>query len=100
MTHNPIPGQAEENKRILKELDDQKRQLKMKAQGAPVQTQQRPVTLDSVTMGGSSRHNHNRQALHEASVGSFGFYISTDSQFGNPILAVLPRIEPEKKTPP
>lgn len=32
MAHSPAPGQSEENKRILKELEDQKRQIKMKTQ--------------------------------------------------------------------
>ncbi|KAF6025255.1 INIP [Bugula neritina] len=104
MSHSS--GQTEENKRILKELEDQKRKFAMKSQhnipssGIPVTTQPRPITLESALFpGASNRHSHNRQALHEAQQASFGYFVSTDSQFGNPILAVLPRLEPEKKSP-
>lgn len=69
--------------------------------GIPTQVASRPPILEPsppMSAAMASRHVHNRQALHEVTVTSFGSFILTDSQYGNPVIAVLPRFE-DKKSP-
>ena len=70
--------------------------------GVPIHQQHRPGNLESSHQNtGSSRHTHNnRQALHEAQATSFGTFIVTDSQFGNPIVGVIPRLDPSPVNKP
>jgi len=59
----------------------------------------RPGNVESPFSGSmAGRQAQHRQVLAEAHATSFGCFVVTDSQFGNPIMPVLPRVE-EKKSP-
>uniref|UniRef100_A0A3P8RQV0 SOSS complex subunit C n=1 Tax=Amphiprion percula TaxID=161767 RepID=A0A3P8RQV0_AMPPE len=90
MAANP-PGPGFQNKTrvaILAELDKEKRRL---------------LQSQSMNNPGEVRDSAEQQhiaaqqkaALQHAHVHSSGFFITQDSSFGNLILPVLPRLEPE-----
>lgn len=71
-----------QNRKILEDLE-LKKQLLLKTGAAPT-----PTVTHPTTPGTSDSHFQRAQALQ-----STGFFITTDSAFGNSILPVLPRIE-------
>ncbi|XP_072227270.1 SOSS complex subunit C-like [Leuresthes tenuis] len=97
MAANP-PGQGFQNKTrvaILAELDKEKRRL-MQSPGANISLSSRP-SLKEVRDSAEQQHIAAQQkaALQHAHVHSSGFFITQDSSFGNLILPVLPRLEPD-----
>lgn len=101
----PNAGQGRQNRKILEELEEQKKRLRM------MQTQ--PSTANAAStaqsVGGaptqpivSTDSNHmtpqQRTALQHAHQNSVGYFITQDSSFGNLILPVLPRFENNKPT--
>lgn len=102
MAANP-PGQGFQNKTrvaILAELDKEKRRLlqsqSMSSPGANIPLSSRP-SLKEVRDSAEQQHIAAQQkaALQHAHVHSSGFFITQDSSFGNLILPVLPRLEPD-----
>ncbi|MED6252083.1 hypothetical protein ILYODFUR_000693 [Ilyodon furcidens] len=101
MAANP-PGQAFPNKArvaILAELEKEKRRLRenhsMNVPGASI-----PLSRPNVKeFRDSAELQHiatqQRAALQHAHAHSSGFFITQDSSFGNLILPVLPRLEPQ-----
>jgi len=97
---NPSSGKIDQQRKILEDLERQKKLLKsgtspalgmlpLPAAGAAV-TQ--PVAGEGHITSGQ------RSALDSANKSSFGFFITQDSSFGNIILPVIPRLTP--KNPP
>lgn len=102
MAANP-PGPGFQNKTrvaILAELDKEKRRLlqsqSMNSPGANIALSSRPG-LKEVRDSAEQQHIAAQQkaALQHAHVHSSGFFITQDSSFGNLILPVLPRLEPD-----
>lgn len=101
MASNP-PGQAYPNKArvaILAELEKERRRLiqnqSMNTPGASISLS-RP-SLKEFRDNAEQQHIAAQQkaALQHAHAHSSGFFITQDSSFGNLILPVLPRLEPE-----
>lgn len=101
----PPVGQGFQNKTrvaILAELDKEKRRL---LQGQSINSPGANTTLSSAARGGmkdvrdSAEQQHiaaqQKAALQHAHGHSSGFFITQDSAFGNLILPVLPRLEPD-----
>ncbi|XP_021165620.1 SOSS complex subunit C-like [Fundulus heteroclitus] len=102
MTASP-PGQGFQNKTrvaILAELDKEKRRLmqsqSMASPGANIPMSARS-SLKEARECAEQQHIAAQQkaALQHAHVHSSGFFITQDSSFGNLILPVLPRLEPD-----
>ncbi|XP_060861079.1 SOSS complex subunit C homolog isoform X1 [Metopolophium dirhodum] len=72
-----------QNRKILEDLE-LKKQILLKTGAVPTP----PTVSHPTTPGTSDSHFQRAQALQSA-----GFFITTDSAFGNSILPVLPRIE-------
>ncbi|MEQ2220099.1 Sodium-dependent lysophosphatidylcholine symporter 1-B [Ilyodon furcidens] len=97
------PGQGFQNKTrvaILAELDKEKRRLlqsqSMNSPGANIPLSARS-SLKEARDSAEQQHIAAQQkaALQHAHVHSSGFFITQDSSFGNLILPVLPRLEPD-----
>lgn len=102
MAANP-PGPGVQNKTrvaILAELDKEKRRLlqnqSMNSPGANIPLSSRP-SLKEARDSAEQQHIAAQQkaALQHAHVHSSGFFITQDSSFGNLILPVLPRLDPD-----
>ncbi|KAK9532763.1 hypothetical protein VZT92_010132 [Zoarces viviparus] len=96
MATNP-PGPALPNKArmaILAELEKERRRL-LNAPGASISLS-RP-SLKEFRDNAEQQHIAAQQkaALQHAHTHSSGFFITQDSSFGNLILPVIPRLEPE-----
>jgi len=94
----PNARQELQNRKILEELQQQKKMLQNK--------QAIPSALPSVVAAPPTGHvpveghvltTSQRTALQHAHAHSVGYFITQDSSFGNLILPVIPRIE--NKTP-
>ncbi|XP_038154904.1 SOSS complex subunit C-like [Cyprinodon tularosa] len=101
MAANP-PGQAIPNKArvaILAELEKEKRRLRetqsMNVPGAsiPLSRPNMKEFRDSAELQHIAAQQ--RAALQHAHTHSSGFFITQDSSFGNLILPVIPRLEPQ-----
>lgn len=97
----PVPGfQSKARVAILAELDKEKRRL---LQGQPATGPGSGVavsaraSLKEVRDSAEQQHIAAQQkaALQHAHGHSSGFFITQDSSFGNLILPVLPRLEPD-----
>ncbi|KAG7499335.1 SOSS complex subunit C [Solea senegalensis] len=96
MAANP-PGQAFPNKArvaILAELEKERRRL---LQNPSLNTPGARLGLKDFRDNAEQQHIAAQQkaALQHAHTHSSGFFITQDSSFGNLILPVLPRLEPE-----
>ncbi|KXJ13899.1 SOSS complex subunit C homolog [Exaiptasia diaphana] len=101
MAFQPQGGQESQNRKILQDLQERKRQM-MSQQSTAANTSSispgsshgsRPS--DSVVL---RTENHQltlsqRQALEQANTVSPGYYVTQDSLYGNLILPVIPRLE-------
>ncbi|KAL5017021.1 hypothetical protein ScPMuIL_006610 [Solemya velum] len=98
--------QESRNRKILEQLEEQKKRLRMQAHGVGGGTSQSavqsPVPAQNVVPSGlpmvvDAQNSHmtpaQRTALQHANANSFGYFITQDSSFGNLILPVLPRCE-------
>lgn len=98
MAANPPGPPGFQNKTrvaILAELDKEKRRL-MSGPGANLPLSPR-ASLKEARDSAEQQHIAAQQkaALQHAHVHSSGFFITQDSSFGNLILPVLPRLEPD-----
>lgn len=112
----PNTGQERQNRKILEQLEEQKKRLRMQTQSgiAPVATVSAPapVPLPSLSMSApqialsgvsglppmiipdtQAMTPAQKAALQHANAHSVGYFITQDSSFGNLILPVLPRFE-------
>uniref|UniRef100_A0A3P9J432 SOSS complex subunit C n=1 Tax=Oryzias latipes TaxID=8090 RepID=A0A3P9J432_ORYLA len=97
-----IPGfQNKTRVAILAELDKEKRRLlqsqSMNSPGATIPLASSRPSLKEARDSAEQQHIAAQQkaALQHAHGHSSGFFITQDSSFGNLILPVLPRLEPE-----
>lgn len=100
MTFQPPATRQDQSRKVLEEIQMQKKLLK---QGAAVSlnpippstlsSSTPPVTANSPT---EPLNPSQRQALQLAQTSSFGFFVTQDSSFGNFILPAIPRLEPSK----
>jgi len=113
---NPSSGKIDQQRKILEDLERQKKLLKsggglssplnlgppgVGGMGVGVSPGPQPPSVPGgPTVVGSEGHitTGQRTALESANKTSFGFFIPQDSAFGNIILPVIPRIQP--KNPP
>ncbi|KAK2150357.1 hypothetical protein LSH36_409g02055 [Paralvinella palmiformis] len=108
----PNTGQERQNRKILEQLEEQKKRLRMQTQTASgissatttvgtttnASSASTTVTVSAAPVGfGSQESQHmtqaQRAALQFANANSVGYFISQDSSFGNLILPVIPRLE-------
>ncbi|KAH3809217.1 SOSS complex subunit C-like [Dreissena polymorpha] len=104
----PNTGQERQNRKILEQLEEQKKRLRMGGSAAPSTP---PVLGLSPTPGAPApsiasqtmvlpetqpMNPEQRKALQHANANSFGYFITQDSSFGNLILPVLPRFDGPK----
>ena len=80
---NPSLGKIDQQRKILEELERQKKQLTGGSGSG------NELTLDPSSMSGLT--SSQRSALENAAKTSFGYFIAQDSSFGNTILPVIPR---------
>jgi len=97
--NNPSSGKIDQQRKILEELERQKKLLKSAspgtAIGVPSVVPIPPVGLTQATEGHIT--SGQRSALESANKTSFGYFITQDSSFGNIILPVVPRLQPRKE---
>jgi len=104
---NPSSGKIDQQRKILEELERQKKLLKS-GNGAGLVSSVPPtlpgtpgaggVAPQAIVTGEGRITSGQRNALESANKTSFGFFIPQDSDFGNIILPVIPRI-PNKNPP-
>ena len=112
--NNPSSGKIDQQRKILEELEKQKRQLSgganaSKSGSAPSTTASstptatpaaaatptpNPPPQPTVNADNLLLSTTQRAALDQAAKSSFGYFIAQDSSFGNTILPVIPRIPP------
>ena len=112
--NNPSSGKIDQQRKILEELERQKKLLNKgnstaasatapaSSAAAAVSTASAPVSLPpaaALQQDPSSPNSpllsaNQRSALEAAAKTSFGYFIAQDSSFGNTILPVIPRIPP------
>nr|XP_048314935.1 SOSS complex subunit C isoform X2 [Myodes glareolus] len=99
MAANPSgPGFQNKNRvAILAELDKEKRKLLMQNQSSASHPGARPSINKDFRDHAEQQHIAAQQkaALQHAHAHSSGYFITQDSAFGNLILPVLPRLDPE-----
>jgi len=98
---NPSSGKIDQQRKILEELERQKKLLKsgngVPPPTGPGQTNTGPTNQGNISSEGRITTGQ-RNALESANKSSYGFFIPQDSDFGNIILPVIPRI-PNKNQP-
>jgi len=96
--NNPSSGKIDQQRKILEDLERQKKLLKSGTAPSLGMLPISPVTsasnTQSVTVEGHITSGQ-RSALDSANKSSFGFFIPQDSSFGNIILPVIPRLQPK-----
>ncbi|XP_074642590.1 SOSS complex subunit C-like [Tubulanus polymorphus] len=107
----PNAGQGQQNKRILEELEERKKRLRLQTSqmthGNSTQPVSSPGNMSPSPMNMMNNESHHmvisagqhlmtpaqRTALQHAHANSVGYFITQDSSFGNLILPVLPRLD-------
>jgi len=101
---NPSSGKIDQQRKILEELERQKKLLKSgNGAGLVSSVPALPATTGGslpqpISAGEARITSGQRNALESANKSSYGFFIPQDSDFGNIILPVIPRIT--AKNPP
>ncbi|CAH1782104.1 unnamed protein product [Owenia fusiformis] len=90
----PSAVQGSANRKILEELQEQKKRLKMQT----VQPISGANQAQNIAPSNNGNDNQTmtpaqRAALQHAHANSVGYFITQDSSFGNLILPVIPRID-------
>lgn len=88
-------GQSQQNKKILQELEEKKRRMRSHTEGttvSPIQINQ-PIQSSTALIDIPPQIKPQPQQAFATFFNSntFGYFINTDSVFGNQILPVLPR---------
>jgi len=96
---NPTSGKIDQQRKILEDLERQKKQLLKSGGGPSLPLGLPPVSgpLSQAPEGASHLAQGQRQsaALDSATKTSLGYFIHQDSAFGNVILPVIPRLPPK-----
>jgi len=93
----PNLGQGRANRKLLEELEEQKRRLQNQNSSGP--SVPPAVSTSAVTTPSSLNQDTQhmtaaqRAAIQHAHANSVGYFITQDSSFGNLILPVLPRFD-------
>jgi len=98
----PNLGQTQQNKKILQELEEKKRRMRSNT-ASPIQSESPLLNFQSTTnqniiQSESSLQQPVQRQPQQQPYASFyntntpGYFINTDSTFGNQILPVLPRL--------
>jgi len=96
---NPSSGKIDQQRKILEDLERQKKLLKAGTTPSLGMLPLSPAAASSQPVVGEGHiTSGQRSALESANKSSFGFFIPQDSSFGNIILPVIPRLQP--KNPP
>jgi len=98
--NNPSSGKIDQQRKILEELERQKKLLKSAAPGTGIGVPSVvPTPAAGLTQVAEVGHitSGQRSALESANKTSFGYFITQDSSFGNIILPVVPRLQPRKE---
>ncbi|XP_031564900.1 SOSS complex subunit C homolog [Actinia tenebrosa] len=105
MAFQPHGNQEVQNRKILQDLQERRRQMMSQAQQAVTGTTGTNAGPSHVNRPGQEvpvlrnpGENHQlalsqRQALEQAHLVSPGFYVCQDSLFGNLIIPVIPRVD-------
>ena len=104
---NPSSGKIDQQRKILEELERQKRALNKGSMPSTSSSSSSTPTANNPTASSSSAPlqlvdpsstslmpTNQRNALDNASKTSFGYFVPQDSSFGNLILPVIPRFAP------
>ena len=97
---NPSSGKIDQQRKILEDLERQKKLLKAGSTPSMGMLPLPPASgsIPQTIAGEGHITSGQRSALESANKTSFGFFIPQDSSFGNIILPVIPRLQP--KNPP
>lgn len=97
---NPTSGKIDQQRKILEDLERQKKQLLKSGGGPSLPVGLPPVPLVPTTEGAAHLTASQRQsaALDSVTKSSLGYFIHQDSAFGNVILPVIPRLPPKPQT--
>ena len=106
---NPSSGKIDQQRKILEELERQKRALNKGSMPSTSSSSSSTPTANNPTASSSNAPlqlvdpsstslmpTNQRNALDNASKTSFGYFVPQDSSFGNLILPVIPRFAPSK----
>lgn len=100
---SPSQNQETQTKKILYDLQQEKKRLQMLQQGnsnatnTSIKPAIKPFSHQSQPIDSSQQMSINqRNALQMANSSSFGYFISQASSFGNLILPVIPRVGPNE----
>jgi hypothetical protein len=86
MSYEANPGQVQQNIKLLQEIEEQKRRIMKMSSSSPSLT-----STDHSTIQNASTSPLQQMKPLNTINGTFGFFINTDSMYGNTILPVLPR---------
>lgn len=96
----PNLGQTQQNKKILQELEEKKRRMRSNT-SSPIQSDPILQSLSTSTNNNLISSDNPIQPIQKQlqqqpfatfyNTNTFGYFINTDSAFGNQILPVLPR---------
>lgn len=89
---NPTTGKIDQQRKILEELAREKKLIKSGSSSLGMSS------VPSSSISEAPAHVSVGRALETANKTSSGYFIHTDSAFGNVILPVIPRIPPPKVT--
>jgi len=105
---NPTPVQERQNRKLLEQLEEEKKRLRMKqaktagqslsASSLPSAISASSVILPATNIQSTAPEPQQmtaaqRAALQHAHANSVGYFITQESAFGNLILPVLPRFD-------
>jgi len=97
---NPTSGKIDQQRKILEDLERQKKQILKSGSGTSLPVGLPSVPLAPATEGAAHLTSSQRQsaAVDSATKTSLGYFIHQDSAFGNVILPVIPRLPPKPPT--
>jgi len=90
--NNPTSGKIDQQRKILEDLERQKKILLKTGSSASLGM---PTSLSSSTGASEATGQRQSAALETAAKTSLGNFIHQDSAFGNVILPVIPRLPPK-----
>ncbi|XP_071841126.1 SOSS complex subunit C-like isoform X2 [Apostichopus japonicus] len=94
-------GQEQQNRKILEDLQQQKKRLRLQTQpgtGSLGQNRTKDGVPTAISRDLGEAHHlamQQRQALQHAHSNSVAYFVTQDSAFGNLILPVIPRLPPD-----
>jgi len=93
--NNPTSGKIDQQRKILEDLERQKKNLLLKSGSSGSVTSVIPSPAPSTPVSEGAGAGGRQSAVELANKTSLGYFIHQDSAFGNVILPVIPRL-PQK----